>query len=179
MHPNNRLKLLRRHIFLAAISVALHFSNIVLVSNRYCCNDLLISSSKFYDLISSRKLFCLCDWRCVKLYLWIVANVWRSTRKKRFSWKMLTIYILFLISMPIYMVCLPRGSLTLSARQTKIDSFANSVDPDETARWAVSSGATLFAVLFLILDCNVYLHQWTCPNSRTEESTTETHGWKG
>ena len=40
--------------------------------------------------------------------------------------------------------------LTLSARQTKTYTGANSVDPDEMARkQAVSSGSTLFSVWFL------------------------------
>ena len=44
-------------------------------------------------------------------------------------------------------------SLTLSAWQTKIDTCANSVDPDETApNKLISSGSTLFAILFWILD---------------------------
>ena len=49
--------------------------------------------------------------------------------------------------------------LTLSSLQTNTDAFANTVDPDETARntsrlvkRAVSSGSTLFAILLLILD---------------------------
>ena len=42
--------------------------------------------------------------------------------------------------------------------------------------WDGSSESTLFAILFLILDQNPNLHQWTCPSSRTERSTSETRG---
>ena len=43
----------------------------------------------------------------------------------------------------------------------------------------LSPGSTLFAILFFILDWNLYLDQWTNPNSRIEESTSETQGGKG
>ena len=36
--------------------------------------------------------------------------------------------------------------------QINTDTLANSADPDETARRAVSSGSQLFAILFLICD---------------------------
>ena len=36
--------------------------------------------------------------------------------------------------------------LTLSLPQAIIIDFANSIDPDETAQWAVSSGSTLFDI---------------------------------
>ena len=52
------------------------------------------------------------------------------------------------------------------------DTCANSVDPDETAH-------NKFAIMFLILDWNPYLHQWTCPNSSMEKSTSGNQGWKG
>ena len=58
-------------------------------------------------------------------------------------------------------------SQTLPALQTKTDTCANRVDPDEKAR-NESSGSTLFASLFLILDWNPNLHQWTRPNSKME-----------
>ena len=44
-------------------------------------------------------------------------------------------------------------SLTLSALQTKSDTCANSVDPDERAHYEPShQGLHLLAILFLILD---------------------------
>ena len=43
--------------------------------------------------------------------------------------------------------------LTFSARQIKIDTCVKSLDPDE------KTGSTLFAILFLILDWNPFLHQ--------------------
>ena len=67
--------------------------------------------------------------------------------------------------------------LILSAQQTKTNYCTNNLDPDETAR-TVSSGSTLFAILFLSLDWNLCLHQWTSPNSRMGESTWETQGLK-
>ena len=54
--------------------------------------------------------------------------------------------------------------LTPSARQTKTDTCANSVDPDETARNEPSHQdlhCLPFFVFFFILDWNPYLHQWT------------------
>ena len=66
-------------------------------------------------------------------------------------------------------------------------NFANIVDPDETARYEPShltlqclpSESTLFAILVLNLDRNPYLHQWVRPNSKMEESKSESKGWKG
>ena len=52
-----------------------------------------------------------------------------------------------------------------SALQSKIDTFAISVDTDETAR------STLFAILFFMFDFHLCLQQWMCPESKTEEST--------
>ena len=43
---------------------------------------------------------------------------------------------------------------------------------------AVSSGSTEFAILFEVFDWHPYLQQWTYPNSKMEESTSETHRWK-
>ena len=45
-------------------------------------------------------------------------------------------------------------------------------------RQAISSGSTLFAILFLILDWNPYLDQWTSLNVTVGEPTWETRGWK-
>ena len=42
------------------------------------------------------------------------------------------------------------------------------------SRWDGSSGATLFAILFLIFDWNPCLYRWTSQNSRKDESTSET-----
>ena len=50
------------------------------------------------------------------------------------------------------------GSI-LSSRQTKTDTCANSVDPDETARNEPSHQDLQFAILFLILHWNPYLRQ--------------------
>ena len=52
------------------------------------------------------------------------------------------------------------------------------------SRWdgslqAILSGSTLLIILLSIEDWNPYLHQWTCPISRIEESTSETQEWKG
>ena len=47
----------------------------------------------------------------------------------------------------VYSCCLWRlVLLTLSLPQAIIIAFANSIDPDETAQWAVSSGSTLFDI---------------------------------
>ena len=66
--------------------------------------------------------------------------------------------------------------LTLSSIRANTGTFANSVDPDEPARDEPSSGSTLFAILLLIFDWNPYLQQWTCPNSKMQESMSETQG---
>ena len=60
-----------------------------------------------------------------------------------------------------------------------MDTFANSVDPDETARNKLSyQGLT---VCHSIIDfwLNPYLQQWMCLNSEMDEPTSETQGWKG
>ena len=59
-----------------------------------------------------------------------------------------------------------------------MNSCANSVDSDETAHNEPSHQDLQFAIPFFILDWNPYLHQWKRPNSGTEESISETQGWK-
>ena len=67
----------------------------------------------------------------------------------------------------------------LSVRQTKTDTCANSVDLDETARNEPSHLDLLCLPFLFEFRLKPYFHQWICPNSRLEESTTETQGRKG
>ena len=58
-----------------------------------------------------------------------------------------------------------KQKLTVSALLTKTDTFANSVDPDETT---ISSGSTLFALRFktvnpVCISENVEIQGWKCP----------------
>ena len=57
--------------------------------------------------------------------------------------------------------------LVLSFLQTNTDTFANSVDSEETV-----------ILFWLLMDGCPYLHKWTCPNSNVEESISETWSWK-
>ena len=61
---------------------------------------------------------------------------------------------------------------------------ANIVDPDEPARnepshLHIQFSVLLFFVCFVSVNWNPNSYQWTSPNSRMEQSTSETHGWKG
>ena len=70
----------------------------------------------------------------------------------------------------------PEAMLYLLAWQTKIGMFANSVDPDETARNEPSHlDLHLFGIIYFYFRL-LFLHQWICPNSGMECSTSETRG---
>ena len=54
---------------------------------------------------------------------------------------------------------------------------ANSVDPDETARYEPShQDLHCFTILCFIFELYSDLLQWTCPNSKVEKSTLEPQG---
>ena len=46
----------------------------------------------------------------------------------------------------VFLQAMDSAMLSLSLPQAEIIGFANSIDPDETAQWAVSSGSTLFDI---------------------------------
>ena len=62
---------------------------------------------------------------------------------------------------------------TLSFLQTNTDTLADSADPDETARHELSHldihGLPLFHIRL-----KLFFQQWTAPNSKMEETTSET-----
>ena len=61
--------------------------------------------------------------------------------------------------------------LTLPALQTKTDTFANSVDPDEMVR-LIRIYTDCLSVLALQL--SPFWQQWMCPNVKMEEPISET-----
>ena len=57
--------------------------------------------------------------------------------------------------------------LTFSALQTNTDQHSYLSKQCRSwwdgSSWAISSGSTLFAIMLLTTDCNLYLKQWKCP----------------
>ena len=68
--------------------------------------------------------------------------------------------------------------VNLLSQQTNADTFANRIDPDETA--LMSRLIRIYTVCYsiLIFDWNPYWEQWFWPDSKLDESTLETQGWK-
>ena len=64
--------------------------------------------------------------------------------------------------------------LTLFVWQTKKETYANSVDPDEMVHNELSHQDQHCLPKCSGLDGNPSLLQWTCPDSRMEESISET-----
>ena len=62
--------------------------------------------------------------------------------------------------------------------QTNTEAYANSADPDEMAHNEPSHQDLLFAIMFLCLYWNSHFQWWTHPNSKTEETTSDS-GVKG